>query len=148
MYLDVCALCRPYDEQNSLRIEAETVAVNIVVALIKSGDYICYYSPVHLFELMRSSDETERTEILLLLHEYGKSARDLLGNVYPEVERQAFRFESAGMKIIDAMHVAHAEAVNAAFISCDDSLLKKCRKCDMTVWFGTPVDFCTKEQLL
>ena len=42
VYLDVCALGRPYDEQNDLRIATETSAVNIIIALIKSGDYEFY----------------------------------------------------------------------------------------------------------
>ena len=49
VYMDVCALGRPYDEQNDLRIATETNAVNIIIALIKSGDYLCYHSPVHVY---------------------------------------------------------------------------------------------------
>jgi len=148
VYLDICALGRPYDEQNDLRIAAETTAVNIIIALIKSGDYLCYHSPVHDYEAMRNSDESERTEILLLLNTYGASTIEKLKNVYHEVEQRVVRFEKRGMKIIDALHVAHAEAAGAAFITCDDDLMKKCRKAEVTVWYGSPVDFCRRENLL
>ena len=52
-----------------------------------------------------------------------------------------------GFGIADAAHVAFAELSKAAFISCDDSLIKKCLKHAVKVWCGNPVAFCEKEGL-
>ena len=35
VYLDVCALCRPFDDQSYLRIKMETEAVNLILAKVK-----------------------------------------------------------------------------------------------------------------
>jgi hypothetical protein len=43
--------------------------------------------------------------------------------------------------------VAYAEAIGSDFITCDDDLIKKARRCKIEVWYGTPVDFCQKENI-
>jgi predicted nucleic acid-binding protein len=52
-----------------------------------------------------------------------------------------------GFDPADAAHVAFAEAGNAKFITCDDKLLKKCAKYAIRIWYGSPVLFCTEEDL-
>ncbi len=47
--------------------------------------------------------------------------------------------------VANAAHVAFAEQSEAEFISCDDSLLKKCLKYNIKLWCGNPVTFCEKE---
>lgn len=52
------------------------------------------------------------------------------------------------MGMADAMHVAYAESCNAEFITCDDDLIRKCRRNISIIWYGSPVDFGKKESLL
>ena len=52
-----------------------------------------------------------------------------------------------GFGIADAAHIAYAEAGGADFITCDDKLLKKCSKTDLSIWNGDPLQFCSKENL-
>ncbi len=47
----------------------------------------------------------------------------------------------------DAAHLALAEAKGADFISCDDRLLHQCRHVRSSVWSGSPIAFCEKENL-
>ena len=148
VYFDVCALGRPYDDQGFPRIEAETAAMAMVIVLIKARKYVLYYSMVHEKELSCNNNDTERTEILKLLFDYGKSTTPLFRKIYSTIERRALKFEKQGMGIADAIHVAHSEAAGAAFITCDDNLIKKCHRCDVNIWYGTPVDYCKKEGLL
>ena len=49
--------------------------------------------------------------------------------------------------IADSSHVAFAEQSGAEFISCDDSLIKKCLRHNVKIWCGNPVAFCKKERL-
>ena len=49
--------------------------------------------------------------------------------------------------VADAAHVAFAEQCGAEFISCDDSLIKKCLRHGIKTWCGNPVAFCEKEKL-
>ena len=49
--------------------------------------------------------------------------------------------------IADAAHLAFAEIAQAYFISCDDKLIKNCKKHKVKIWCGNPIDFCVKEDL-
>jgi len=52
-----------------------------------------------------------------------------------------------GFGVADEAHVVFAEEAGVQFISCDDSLIKKCRNHSIKVWSGDPVAFCVKEGL-
>lgn len=47
IYLDVCALSRPFDDQTFLRIRLETEAVNLILSKIKGGEYRRVYGENH-----------------------------------------------------------------------------------------------------
>lgn len=49
--------------------------------------------------------------------------------------------------IADAAHVAFAEAAVDFFISCDDRLVKKCRREKVAVTTMNPVEFTIAEEL-
>jgi predicted nucleic acid-binding protein len=147
IYFDVCALCRPYDDQSYHRIEMETLAVVMITTLIKNGKYALFFAPVHESELAGNTEATERIEILKLLYDYGQNLAETLDD-YNALEKRAIELGSNGFGVADAFHVAYAEQVGASFITCDDALLRKCSRNDVIVWSGTPVDFCKKEGYL
>lgn len=118
----------------------------MIMALVKAKDYVLSYSVVHEDELQPTTDGAMRLEIVKLLHSYGENAA-LLSH-YEEVQNRGIKLYGKGMGISDAMHVAYAEACCAEFITCDDDLLRKCRRNNVTIWYGTPVDFGKKEGLL
>lgn len=62
IYLDVCSLSRPFDDQEYLRIRMETVAVNLILSKVKEGYYILLVSPVHIKEIEAIPDIFERIE--------------------------------------------------------------------------------------
>lgn len=39
LYLDVCTLCRPFDDQNVMRIRLETDAFYLILQNIQNGKY-------------------------------------------------------------------------------------------------------------
>ena len=49
--------------------------------------------------------------------------------------------------VADVAHVAFAEQWDAEFVSCDDSLIRKCSRHNIEIWCGNPVAFCEKEKL-
>lgn len=143
VYLDVCALCRPFDEQEYVRIRLETDAVNLILGKVRDGSYTLLVSPVHVKEIAAIQDSIERLELEALLSMYGKSIKaDLKAS-----RQRAEQLFNAGFGIADAAHVAFAEQVQAEFITCDDKLLKKCSKNSIGVWCGDPVAYCVKEAL-
>ena len=143
IYLDVCALCRPYDDQSFLRIHLETVAVQLILEAVQAGYYSLAKSPVHLREIEAIQNRLERIELLTLLEE---------SSFMPSFDRNQVRiraddFASLGFGIADAAHVAFAESMKADFISCDDRLLRKCSNLNLNIWTGSPILFCEKENL-
>lgn len=143
IYLDVCTLSRPFDEQHYLRIRLETEAFNLILSRVKRGDYKLLASPVHIKEIEAIPDVFERIELKTILDTLGEPIK---ANVDMARER-AEELVKSGFGIADAAHVAFAEQAKAQFISCDDTLIKKCLNHNIDVWCGNPVAFCEKEGL-
>jgi hypothetical protein len=106
-----------------------------------------FYSPVHEDEIALNSNELQRTEVLNLLWGIGRYAKPLIRDM-DGLEQRGRAFRTAGFGVADAFHLAYAEAIGADFVTCDDELLKRCRRGDVAIWCGTPIDFCKKEELL
>lgn len=143
IYLDVCALCRPFDDQAFLRIRLETDAVNLILAGIKTKKYGLVSSPVHYKEIKSISSDIERIEIITLLDSFGKQIP-----VNPEKVRQrADELVKLKFGTADAAHIAFSEAYKAIFISCDDRLIKKCQRHNIKIKCVNPILFCEMENL-
>lgn len=143
IYMDVCTLCRPYDDQSYSRIHLETVAVHLILKKIEAGDYALVFSPAHQFEISAISNDSERIDLLMLLETLA-----VKGNFHKKKTRiRAEELVRQGIGPADAAHLAFAEAAKAEFISCDDKLIKKCAQVATAVWTGSPVAFCYKEEL-
>ena len=63
LYIDVCTLCRPFDDQNIMRIRLETDAFYMILQSIREGNYNMVVSPVHLKEIGGIEDIRERLEL-------------------------------------------------------------------------------------
>ena len=143
IYIDVCALCRPFDEQEYMRVRLETEAVNLILSKVRDGNYKLIVSPVHIKEIEAISDTIERVELQIVLNEWGEQIHVNMA----ETRSRAEDLVNLGFGIADAAHVAFAEQAEVPFISCDDRLIKKCINHKITVWCGNPVAFCEKENL-
>ena len=73
IYLDVCVLSRPFDDQSFLRIRLETEAVNLILSKIRNEEYELVVSPIHWEEIEAISDIFERIELQERLKTLGKS---------------------------------------------------------------------------
>ncbi|GFP19949.1 hypothetical protein HKBW3S03_01453 [Candidatus Hakubella thermalkaliphila] len=143
IYIDVCALSRPFDDQSFLRIRLETEALNLILLNVREGRYTLLISPVHLKEIEAISETYERVELLLILDKLGEPIKvDLT-----KTRERAEELVKLNFGVADAAHIAFAEQAGAQFITCDDILIKKCLKHQMKVWCGSPVTFCEKEDL-
>ena len=52
IYLDICVLCRPFDDQRQARIRLETGALQIILAHIRSDILTMIISSVHQMETL------------------------------------------------------------------------------------------------
>jgi predicted nucleic acid-binding protein len=143
VYLDVCSLCRPFDDQSQMRIRLETDAVQLILSHVRAGTLELVVSPVHEAEIAAIGDIAERTHVQLLLQRTGnRITLDL-----PQARVRAEALVQQGFGPADAAHLACAEQAGAAFVTCDDRLLRQCRRVSPPVWCGTPVAFCDERDL-
>ena len=142
IYLDVCALSRPFDDQAQMRVRLETDAVQLILSHVRSGDLTLIVSPVHDVEIGAIDNPTEREHVFLTLRQIGRRV-----SFDAQVRARAEELVKQGLGPADAAHLAFAEEARADFITCDDRLLRRYRRAQTRVWFGTPVTFCDKEHL-
>lgn len=143
VYLDVCTLCRRFDDQTQMRIRLETEAIQLILSHIESGELQMVISPVHTVEIDAITTLSEREHLSLILRQLGKNHPfDLT-----EVRKRAEYLNAQRLGPADAAHLAFAEAANADFVTCDDRLLRQCRRVKTHVWTGSPIAFCEKENL-
>ncbi len=143
VYLDICALCHPYDDQSAIRIRLETEAVQLVLSHVRTGDLTLVVSPVHAGEIGAITDPVEREHLFSALRRIGRSVEV---DLHWSRERAEWLADQ-GLGVADAAHLASAEAMGADFVSCDDRLLRQCSSVPSNTWSGTPVAFCEKEEL-
>ncbi len=143
LYLDVCTLCRPFDDQDIMRIRLETDAFYLILQSIQNKTYEMIVSPVHLKEIEDIEGTSERLDVVILLDKYGVKPQCDLN----KIRKRAEQLYLLKFGVADAVHVAFAEATSDVFISCDDRLLKKCNKSKVNVSAMNSVDFCLKEDL-
>lgn len=144
LYLDVCTLCRPFDDQQQLRIRLETDSVFLILRYIEEGRYRATVSPVHLKEIAAIKGTEERLEIEGLVRRFDATSPDC------DLDKTRARAEmlyASGFGVADAAHVAFAEQTAEFFITCDDRLLKRCKKSDLNILACSPVEFVSQEDL-
>ena len=143
VYVDVCALSRPFDDQGFMRIRLETEAVNLILSKTKEGKFKLLVSPAHDLEIRAIDDAVERIDLQTILYEMGEPAK---GDVF-KVRARAEELVHLGFGVADAALVAFAESSGAEFITCDDKVIKKSLNHQIGVWCGSPLAFCEKEGL-
>ncbi|MFH1008882.1 MAG: hypothetical protein V1800_15510 [Candidatus Latescibacterota bacterium] len=143
IYLDLCTLCRPFDDQDMMRIRLETDAYYLIVQAIQDETYEMMVSPVHFEEVNAIEELQERYEILSFLQTYGVRAPCNPSKVRARTEY----LYSIKFGLADAAHVAFAEGTSDFFVSCDERLLKKCERHHADVSAMNPVEFSIREGL-
>ena len=123
IYLDNCALNRPFDDQSQPRVWLETLAVFVILGLIENHDIFLARSPMHDLENGRNPHHYRQLWVSQCL-QLAASHIELT----PAAEARATGLETIGLKPQDALHAALAEASSAdTFITCDDRILRRYR---------------------
>lgn len=124
IYLDVCAIQRPLDTPNQIRIALEAEAVLGILVLCDAGRVELVSSEVLLYETAQNP--------LTIRQEYANavlSKAKYFVELSSEVKSRAAQLVRSGLRPLDALHVAAAEAGKADyFCTCDDQLLRKARR--------------------
>ena len=121
IYLDLCCLNRPFDDQHQARVRLESEAVLGIVQLARLGELILIGSEVLDLESSQNPDTDRRRKVEAFLSTATSKVTVGAG------ERQRGRdLESLGLQAFDALHIACAESAGAeVLLTTDDRFRKK-----------------------
>ena len=124
VYLDTCSIQRPLDNKTQIRIVLESDAILGIIDLCNADQLEMISSDVLLYEIKRNPKTMRREfglDVLSIANEFIQ--------LDESIEQQAKRFEKAGIKPLDALHLASAAKAGATyFCTCDDRFLKKAKR--------------------
>ena len=118
IYLDVCCLCRPFDDQKMNRIHPEAEAIREILMRC-ARDWTLVTSDAASFEISCIPDRTRM-----------KKARNLMDlakkrvAITKTVSRRYPIFTEPGSDPADALHLACAESAGAVLLTTDDAIIK------------------------
>lgn len=135
LYLDTSVYNRPFDDQTQPRIWLETLAFVVVLQMIEAGEADLVSSSVLEYENSRNPFPVRQRWV-------DRCSR--LASHYQEVDKsiqqRALKLENEGLKAIDALHIACAEAATCDYLlTCDDRMIRRYQQAKMQVI--NPVDF-------
>ena len=137
IYLDNCCYGRPYDDQSSEQIIAETQSMRFIRKKIENGNLELVTSYILHFENNQRPNENQRDEITKFIKNNRKIhiGIDNAENLAETVKE----IMSTGIKRKDAYHVASAMFANCDYLLTTDKRLLKYNSSEIILM--NPVDF-------
>jgi len=124
IYLDVCCLNRPFDDQTQDRLRFESEAVLTILHRCEIGKWELVISEATDLEVSKIPKDDRRRKVTILV---SLSKHKVL--IDKEVERRALFLKKKGFKPFDALHLACAEKGKAdVLLTTDDKLLGKAKQ--------------------
>ncbi len=120
IYLDVCCLNRPFDDQTQERIRLEAEAVRLILTRCQSGEWQLLGSEAIDDELENTPAGERKLQMTIW------AALELTKvTLNEQVEYRTMELVNLGFKGQDAFHIACAEAGNAhILLTTDDRMLR------------------------
>ena len=100
-------------------------------------------SPAHDVEIAAYAEDRERRQVEASLR--GVAERPDYDMC--QCRSLAASLANGSLGPADAAHVAFAIAAGADFVSCDDRLLKRLKRLSLSIWTGSPTEYCQKGNL-
>jgi len=120
VYLDTCALNRPFDDRTQARIRLEAEAVLTILGHVASGAWQLAGSDMLEYETEQNTDIERRDRVADL----AAMAQTYVGLGPPHI-RRAMGLKALGFRTKDAFHVACAESACAdVLLTTDDRFLR------------------------
>lgn len=137
LYLDMCALKRPFDDRSQPSVEAEARAVLEVLWRIQAGIDSFVWSAALTFENEADPD----AEVREVITELGSLAVSHV-RLTLDVEERIADLSSAGLAVLDAAHLALAEAADCDFLlTCDQRFAKRARRANVAIRVANPLEY-------
>ena len=137
VYLDTCSIQRPLDKLDQTRLRLEAEAMLGVFAVVQTGKVALISSTVLEIEVLQNPF------VVRLQHgRHVLSQASTIIKVDDTLANRAATLVQEGVKPMDALHLACAEAAEADyFCTCDDQPLRRTRAiADLNVAVIVPVE--------
>lgn len=136
VYLDTSVYNRPFDDQTQPRIWLETMATSLLLEMIESAMVELVVSSVVEYENSRNPFPLRQRWVNRCM-----SLAKSYQRVDEDIRQRATELERLGLKAIDALRLACAEASGSDYlITCDDQVIRRCPSLSGLRVLG-PVDF-------
>ncbi|MCD8350977.1 MAG: PIN domain-containing protein [Planctomycetaceae bacterium] len=137
VYMDVCCLNRPFDNQDQDRIHLEAEAVLSVLSRCQTGVWTLAASDIIELELSKSNNPEKLEKVRAL---YSLANRNNRLTVTEQVKERATTFQQHGIKLFDSLHLALAEVNNQdVLLTTDDGFLAAANKFGTDIVVANPV---------
>jgi len=124
IYLDVCCLNRPFDDQSQDRIHLEAEAILSIIKFVEKGQWTLVNSDGILYEINKIPDSERKKKVEIIISRANEHVR-----LEEKILERAKRLQKLGSKSLDALHVACAESAKVdIFLTTDDKLLRILRQ--------------------
>ncbi len=132
IYLDVCCLNRPFDNQVQERVHLEAEAVLLILARCQSREWQMLASEAIDAEIAQTLDAERKQRVTLLA---SLAMSKVIVN--EQVESRTLELVQLEFKAYDALHIACAEVGNAdILLTTDDRLMCKAAMHSSTRFYG------------
>jgi len=118
IYMDVCCLCRPFDDQTVGRIRLEVTAVQEIIRRCASMEYTLVKSEAIIEEISKISDIRKRLrveKIVSIADEQVILDEDIIARMHVLI--------AMGGDAMDSLHIACAERAGAILLTTDDGMI-------------------------
>ncbi|RME11203.1 MAG: PIN domain-containing protein [Ardenticatenia bacterium] len=133
----MCAIQRPLDSATHFRVVLESEAILGILTLCESGQIQIISSDALVYETERNPWPLRKEYALAVLSKAIEHIR-----LTKDIEQRAKDLNRLGVKPLDALHLAMAEAGKVDyFCTCDDQLLKRSKRIqDLKVKVVSPLE--------
>ena len=124
IYLDVCCLNRPFDDQSQDRIRLEAHAVGFILKGVEE-EHFSWYGSEAVFDEIESTSDFEKRNAMNVL------CRDM-SELVPATELvvvRGYELMDMGFTLMDALHIASCESAQVdVLLTTDDKMMKRAQK--------------------
>ncbi len=119
LYIDICCLNRPFDDQSQDRIRIESEAI---LAILNKClyDWTLVGSEAIDYEIFKIPDDERKKGVKVL----AAISREKV-TVDESILRRASELENIDLKALDALHIACADKSVEVMLTTDDEIVKK-----------------------
>ena len=137
IYMDVCCLSRPFDDQTQDKIRIESDAILAILSKCMSGEWQLLSSEVLDIEIENTPDKWKKSKV----YELYKLAKGKI-MLNDKIVKRAFEIQNLGLKSFDSLHVASAEYSKAdIFLTTDKNLLRIAERLQLDIKTANPLNW-------